>query len=139
MNLHGNGPSITSNVKEDVQFQWKLDGLFRDTSFTVKLYYEKIGKNDDKLLSTDNNSKDKEDISLDKNLNEKVEGVFVENMTGTCHINIPSAVCKVTISKADYAFSGKYIFQYYHYIPPLFFTTNSTVHLNVVGEFCFLI
>ena len=58
-------------------------------------------------------------------------------MDATCDINIPSAICKVIISKADYGFSGKYIFQYFHVVNSQFFTTNSTVQLNVVGKFYF--
>lgn len=87
----------------------------------------------DKLLSTENNNNDNELISFSRNENAKVEGVSVDMMSATCQISIPSAICKVTISKADYGFSGKYIFQYFHIVSPGF-TTNSTVQLNVVGK-----
>ena len=137
INLHKNGPTIISNVREDVKFEWRMTGLLKDTSFTVRLYYEKIGRNMDKLLSTDNNNNDNERISLSRNENAKVEGVSVAKMDATCDINIPSAICKVIISKADYGFSGKYIFQYFHVVNSQFFTTNSTVQLNVVGKFYF--
>ena len=136
VSLHGNGQSISSKVKKDVQFEWRLSGLLKDTSFTVRLYYDKIGRNVDKLMSTDNNGNDHEQIKLVYNKHAKVDGVFVDKIGGTCQVSIPSAVCKFTISKADYSFSGKYIFHYFH-LPHGnggYVTTNSSIQLNIVGK-----
>lgn len=130
---HQNSASVTSNVNQDVQFQWKLSGLTDGLSFTLRFYYGKTERNVDKLLSGENNGKPKETIYLDDNSQAKVDGVSVDKVKASCEITIPTAICIFTISNAGYAFTGEYFFQYFH-ISRGYVQANSSVKLNIVGK-----